>query len=352
MSDRVAPPAELVEPALTRPVQNVSSSHLGPEGNAESIEVGPDVSRSRIASIELPRGEKLRPKRTLEGSRSDRSSQPVDAFRVEISAEALEVGGEQDDVRLIDMARCPATPSPTAPDCSMGRLDPVELDRPVVKPPLQRGRTQSQAPVAQACPPGPVGPEKPFETGRRPRDGDSADRRRDTRGIPRHAPRSVGGAPASTPGSPRVHGGDCPCPGFVYMEHQEDFERRMADALVGVDEGMIRDEREFQRPGASIVELECHQPLAVIAYAFIERPFRSSPNPGVCRGQLERPKARRRDAVAFARPRGHARCIDGRRGTSDPRGGGPRTGPPGRSRSRDLRSRARGRPRASGQNAA
>jgi len=91
MGDRVAPPTELFEPVLTRLVQDVSSVHLGPEGNAESIDVGPDVSGSRIAPIELSREEKLRPKRTLEASRSDRSSQSIDAFRAEISAEALEV---------------------------------------------------------------------------------------------------------------------------------------------------------------------------------------------------------------------------------------------------------------------
>ena len=80
MSDRIAPPTELVESSLPDLVSNVALPHLVPEGHAKSIEVGSDVSRIRIALIELPPEDELRSKRGLQGSWSDRSNQAIDGF--------------------------------------------------------------------------------------------------------------------------------------------------------------------------------------------------------------------------------------------------------------------------------
>jgi hypothetical protein len=90
MGDRVSPfyqPLEQFAPAVVPRVQGV---HARPDIDPQSVEVRPDRAGVGVASGEAPVPDEFLPHESSDMCRQERNN-VIDAFRMEVPAEALEV---------------------------------------------------------------------------------------------------------------------------------------------------------------------------------------------------------------------------------------------------------------------
>ena len=107
--DRVSPATEHLELGLSRGRPTVATTHLVPQPQADSSEVAPEISGGRIASVEQAIRRHLLGEQAARPGVRDVPAQTIDGLRVQVSAEALEVGGQEHCVGMVDLERCDPT---------------------------------------------------------------------------------------------------------------------------------------------------------------------------------------------------------------------------------------------------
>jgi hypothetical protein len=127
MGDRIPPIVQLLQCASQRTWLGIVCIDFNPEIDLEPLEVLPDVLEIRIAAVQISPPEQVIPDDALEVRRRGQAHQELDALGMEITAESLEMGRQQNDVRLIHLlGRVPPSVS-RATDGAMRVLDLIQL---------------------------------------------------------------------------------------------------------------------------------------------------------------------------------------------------------------------------------
>jgi hypothetical protein len=126
MRDCVPPLVHHHKPLPTRLCMAAIDTQRRPEIEAESIEVRSNIPSVRIPRIEFARIHEPPTDKSGDCRGCNASRQMVNTFRVQISAESLEPGRQQHDVRLIDLLHRKATPSPSPAHGTVGRFDLIQ----------------------------------------------------------------------------------------------------------------------------------------------------------------------------------------------------------------------------------
>jgi hypothetical protein len=111
--NRVSPVDKLLEQFASALVPRVQNVHHFPQINSQPVEIGTDRAGVRVATTKASTPYKLHPKESSK-RRGDDCNYLIDALRMKISAEALELGRQEGRVGLVDLLRR-ITPAPVSP---------------------------------------------------------------------------------------------------------------------------------------------------------------------------------------------------------------------------------------------
>src|SRR3954453_15227769 len=103
MSNGIPPIIQLLQCASQRSWLGIVRFDLGPEIDEQPVEVLCDVIEVRIAAVQVSPPEQFSPDDRPEIRRHCQVHQELDVLGMEVTAESLEVGREQNDERLIDL---------------------------------------------------------------------------------------------------------------------------------------------------------------------------------------------------------------------------------------------------------
>jgi hypothetical protein len=102
--DRVAPVIELLEVAPAMSIPHLVAYHFGPEVDAKPTEICPEACGLGVPAVEVAAARELRlQQRPDRWRRCQGRHQGIDAFRMKVAAEPLELGRQQDCVGLVNL---------------------------------------------------------------------------------------------------------------------------------------------------------------------------------------------------------------------------------------------------------
>lgn len=137
MGDGVSPGVQILKPSLPGGRARVVGAHLRPEHQPESPEIRPQVAGIRVPRVEFPLEDEARDRSADPGGSAGSPDEKIHALRVQIAAEALELGGQHHQIRLVDLLGRVAPPPAGAADRLMRSLDLIQLRRPLLGPGLE-----------------------------------------------------------------------------------------------------------------------------------------------------------------------------------------------------------------------
>ena len=119
MRDSVPPVNQLLKQLSSSWISVAGAVNACPELNTQSVEIGADCAGMRIAFVQRAVPDELCAQKRSQCCRCGRN-QMIDAFRMQVPAEPLKMGGEQRGIRVVDLLRrvSPASLVPPTTACA------------------------------------------------------------------------------------------------------------------------------------------------------------------------------------------------------------------------------------------